>query len=454
MEPLQAAFIEQMESILGQEQEAFLRTIEGASPISIRLNPLKSYDPPFKLDAPIPWTSAGYYLAQRPSFTLDPGFHGGAYYVQEASSMLIEAAIKANIDLSQPLKVLDLCAAPGGKSTLLASILHPDSLLVTNEVIQSRYRILIENMHKWGTSNTFITNHDVSDFTALKGFFDIILVDAPCSGEGMFRKDPASRKEWSISNVQLCAGRQKRILGAVEKLLAPSGLLLYSTCTYNQQENEENAAWLIENFDLETCAFEPDSSWGLRKLSYGYQAFPHVVKGEGFYLSIFKASNHRSPFKFKAKQKLAKGLDFIPHKSLVPIQPFIENMEEWIFFTNHLNEVCMLPKVLKAEMQLLSQVLYRYYAGRPVGTLKGKQLIPHHAFALANQKNPELPQIALDHQDALRFLKKEALPNHASSPLGWTIMTYKGIALGWGKVLKDRINNNLPKNLRIRMKID
>ena len=215
MEPLQAAFIEQMEDILGQEQETFLRTIEGVSPVSIRLNPFKSYDPPFELDAPIPWTSAGYYLAQRPSFTLDPGFHGGAYYVQEASSMLIEAAIKANIDLSQPLKVLDLCAAPGGKSTLLASILHPESLLVTNEVIQGRYRILIENMHKWGMSNTFITNHDVTDFSTLKGFFDIILVDAPCSGEGMFRKDPASRKEWSLSNVQLCAGRQKRILGAV-----------------------------------------------------------------------------------------------------------------------------------------------------------------------------------------------------------------------------------------------
>src|SRR5882672_6633107 len=209
---LPPAFAQRMQAQLQQNWKEFLSVHEQPSPTSIRVNPLKSN---FKDSEKIPWTDFGYYLEQRPSFTFDPLFHGGAYYVQEASSMFLEQALKQTLDLSQPLQILDLCAAPGGKSTHLISLLSAQSLLVANETIRSRATVLAENIQKWGASNVVVTNNDPEDFQRLEGFFDVMVVDAPCSGEGLFRKDPNASKEWSEDNVALCALRQQRILSQV-----------------------------------------------------------------------------------------------------------------------------------------------------------------------------------------------------------------------------------------------
>ena len=217
-----------MRARLQDQWPAFQLSLQESSPTSIRLNPLKKSKVPEKK---IPWTETGYYLEQRPRFTLDPLFHAGAYYVQEASSMLMEQGVRQSMDVTQPILALDLCASPGGKSTHLLSLLSADSFLVSNEVIRARASVLSENIQKWGYENVLVTNNDPIDFQLLPGFFDLIVVDAPCSGEGLFRKDQAAMKEWSVDNVQLCAQRQQRIVADVWPSLKEEGILLYSTCT-------------------------------------------------------------------------------------------------------------------------------------------------------------------------------------------------------------------------------
>ena len=187
-------FEEKMRPQLLTDWEAFLASHQVSPPVSIRINPKKSKAIHV---ARIPWTEYGYYLDARPSFTLDPSFHAGSYYVQDASSMFLEQAVKQSLDLSQPLRVLDLCAAPGGKSTHLLSLISPGALLIANEVIGTRATILSENIQKWGHANVIVTHNDPEDFQRLPGYFDAIVVDAPCSGEGLFRKDPEAMNEWS-----------------------------------------------------------------------------------------------------------------------------------------------------------------------------------------------------------------------------------------------------------------
>src|SRR5690606_35373595 len=242
------------------EFEQFQTAIDQPSRTSIRLNPFKSFSSAWP-QSPIPWSKDGYFLEERPSFTLDPAIHAGAYYVQEASSMFIEHVLNS---LAIPRGVyLDLSAAPGGKSTLLSSYLGHEGLLVANEVIQSRAQILKENLIKWGLGNAVVTNNDPDHFEPLEGFFDLVLVDAPCSGEGMFRKDPQAREEWSPDNVQLCSARQKRIMDKAGALVKGGGYLLYSTCTFNEQENEDMIRFLTEEFAFEPVKIPLDASWNI-----------------------------------------------------------------------------------------------------------------------------------------------------------------------------------------------
>ena len=199
--------------------------------VSIRINPKKITYPPYPDAEKIPWSSTGYYLPQRPSFTLDPFFHAGAYYVQEASGMFLEQCIQQTSDLSSPLKILDLCAAPGGKSTLIQSLISRESLLVSNEVIKTRVGVLIENISKWGDENVIVTNNDPRDFSRLENYFDVVVVDAPCSGSGLFRRDPGAIDEWSTDAVETCCMRQQRILSDAYGCLKQRGILIYSTCS-------------------------------------------------------------------------------------------------------------------------------------------------------------------------------------------------------------------------------
>jgi len=289
MQALPDAFIKEMQQLLGKEGLAqYQLALQQPAPTSIRYNPFKQHEPAKALEA-VTWSDHAYYLPERPSFTLDPLFHAGVYYVQEASSMFVGQAVEQLFPEQQPLRVLDLCAAPGGKSTHLLSVLPPGSLLVANEVIRSRYQVLSQNLSKWGLANIIATNHDSSDFSKLEGFFDLILVDAPCSGEGLFRKDKRAIQEWSPEAVSLCAGRQKRILGNIVPALAPGGILLYSTCTYNRQENDENAEWLNNTFQLLPEPIETQPDWKVEQRSQAYQFYPHRNKGEGFYLADRKS---------------------------------------------------------------------------------------------------------------------------------------------------------------------
>ncbi|MEX2233333.1 MAG: RsmB/NOP family class I SAM-dependent RNA methyltransferase, partial [Cyclobacteriaceae bacterium] len=261
MKPLPVKFEESIHRKLGGALPGFLKSLQEPPPVSIRIHPVKSQHQ--IADERVPWSKYGEYLPTRPQFTLDPLFHAGSYYVQEASSMFLEQALKQSVNLDQSLNVLDLCAAPGGKSTHLLSLLNRDSLLVSNEAIRSRASILSENIQKWGYPNTIVTNNDPADFRKLKGFFDVIVIDAPCSGEGLFRKNPDAMDEWSPENVQLCAGRQKRILSDAWDSLRENGVLIYCTCTYNESENEDNLRWLQENYSVEFLKLSTDPSWGV-----------------------------------------------------------------------------------------------------------------------------------------------------------------------------------------------
>ncbi len=259
-----SAFKTQMQSLLGEEYPSFEKAYETKAPVSIRVNARK-YPKALSLSK-VAWASQGYYLEERPVFTLDPVFHGGAYYVQEASSMFLEQAFKQHVDPEAALNVLDLCAAPGGKSTHILSLINDQSLLVANEVIKSRAYILKENLQKWGNSNVVITHSDPERFSAMKGFFDVMVVDAPCSGEGLFRRDEEAMKEWSPENVQLCVSRQQRILEAVWGCLKPGGILVYSTCTFNTKEDEENLDWLRKEYESESLPLKLDETWGITEV--------------------------------------------------------------------------------------------------------------------------------------------------------------------------------------------
>ena len=455
MEALNNAFVEQIKDIIPDTYQELIQTLDGKAPVSVRINPFKKAELNLPFEEQIPWTSRGFYLKNRPSFTLDPLFQAGAYYVQEASSMLIEQAILQTLKTDQAVRALDLCAAPGGKSTLLSSLLPSDSLLVTNEVIGSRYKILIENMQKWGRCNQVVTNHDAKDFHNLKGFFDLLLIDAPCSGEGMFRKDKNSRSEWSENNVNLCSARQRRILGETSELLREDGLLIYSTCTYNREENENNVRWLQEEFGMELCPLVLDQSWGLVDTGAGYQAFPHRCKGEGFFMAVLRKTSPSSRKKIKHKKgKGPKGLDFLSKKEAETLSGYFQSPEMLAFYNNHREELCFIPLSLKKDIDFLCQQLYRYTAGTTAGQLKHGKLIPHHALAMSIELKHGLPAMELDKNKALNYLRKENIANDQSKPQGWHLMQYKGLNLGWGKILKDRINNYYPKHLRIRMKTD
>ena len=264
MNSLPPELIQSLRNIESFNEETFKAVHESGGQItSIRLNPKKIGNRQSAIGNEqlerVPWNEYGYYLNERPSFTLDPLFHAGAYYVQEASRMFLEEALKQTVDLAKPLKVLDLCAAPGGKSTLIQSIISAESLLVSNEVIKTRVHILAENITKWGAANVIVTNNDPSDFQRLPGYFDVIVVDAPCSGSGLFRKDPAAIGEWSENNVLHCAQRQQRILEHIMPALKDGGILIYSTCSYSKEEDEAIADWMVEQLAVNSLLGQEES---------------------------------------------------------------------------------------------------------------------------------------------------------------------------------------------------
>ncbi len=451
---LPADFLDQMRTLLATEFSDFINHLEKEAPVSLHLHPFKKYTPDLPA-TPVLWQPlTGRYLEQRSVFTLDPAFHGGAYYVQEASSMFVAAAVRQTLDLSKNLRVLDLCAAPGGKSTLIAGLLNEKSWILSNEVIQSRYQVLKENLVKWGLPNMLASNHDPEDFAPLRAFFDLVLVDAPCSGEGLFRKDAQAAGEWSKENVQLCAGRQKRILAAAVPLLKLGGVLLYATCTFNDFENGENCTWLLQNFDLEEVVLNFNADWGIVRKKHGLQFYPHKVRGEGFFIAAFRKKAGASAPEF-SKRKSNGFLKMTPlgKKENEWMSGWFEVPDAFEFYRTTEGQVRALPGAILTDLLLLDGVLKRKQFGVEAGEFKGDSFIPAHELALSTIIKKDLPAIDLNKEQALVFLKKEIPQLPAGRPQGWALARYKGLNLGWLKILPNRANNYLPASWRIRMQL-
>lgn len=432
--------------------EAFVQVHEHEQKTnSVRINPSKLDRPYDVLDLKeeIPWCDQGFFLKERPIYTLDPLFHAGCYYPQEASSMFLAHAIKAIGLQEEAIRALDLCAAPGGKSTLLKTYLAPNSLLVSNEIIKARSNILEENIVKWGAPNVVVTNNDPSSFARLPGYFDVLVVDAPCSGSGMFRKDHEAIDEWSEANVKLCAERQRRILADSLDCLKTNGYLFYSTCSYSEEENEAIVDWLIDELDMETVVIDVEKDWEI-DLSYTpkhhartFRFYPHKVKGEGFFFGALKKKGEQQTFNRK-KVKLEKN-----NAPQAELTKWVDSTGLFGFL--HQENLHIFPKHYETDLKMLQNVLYLKNAGTRLGKWTGKELIPAHDLALSTRLNKEIPYVDVEMDIALQFLRKENLDVSVNNTgtTGWLLLRYRGVSLGWIKALPHRINNYYPKAIRI-----
>lgn len=397
----------------------------------------------------VPWCNTGYYLPERPSFTLDPLLHAGAYYVQEASSMFLEQIVKKVFpDHSvMPCRVLDLCAAPGGKSTHLSD-LFPKGLVVANEVIKTRSGILTENAVKWGNDNLIVTSNDPKDFQRLKGYFDMIVVDAPCSGSGMFRKDNEAIKEWSLQNVDYCCNRQQRILEDVWPTVKEDGILVYSTCSYSMAEDEDILDWVANTFSVENIEVPLNVDWGIvesqspLKKCKGYRFYPDKLKGEGFFIACFRKKESTNQTWVGEKV-----FSFLSHKDKKTVTSVIADSTELEFIMKG-DETIAIKKTWLEDMSLLFSTLYIKKMGTNIGKILRDELIPSHEFALSMTNMYNVNYIELDKDQALQYLRRNDLGIQNASK-GWGIVVYKGYKLGWVKVLTNRINNYYPTAYRI-----
>ena len=445
---LPESLINSLSGTKGFDKKAFEEIhLSGEQITSIRINPNKLSASPKALSfagglAGVSWSRYGYYLKSRPSFTFDPLFHAGCYYVQEASSMFLEQALTQTADLSQPLKVLDLCAAPGGKSTHIQSLISKDSLLVSNDVIRSRANILKDNMIKWGCENVVVTNNDPSHFSKLENYFDVIVVDAPCSGSGLFRRDPGAIKEWNENNVQLCSQRQQRILADVWPALKQKGILIYSTCSYSKEEDENNCKWVNENFSVTTLPLRLEAAWGIIESADGYRFWPDKVKGEGFFLACFQKNNGGEDTGNKVKTRP----ETVTKSDLHLIEKWVDTTGKQ--FIKYRQTVYAWPQMQATDFAFLVDKLKAIYSGTVCGELMRNKLVPSHALSMSKILPMAIRRIELNEDQAIKFLqRKEIQP--VIQETGWKIVTFQEHPLGWINILPNRINNYYPKELRI-----
>jgi 16S rRNA C967 or C1407 C5-methylase (RsmB/RsmF family)/NOL1/NOP2/fmu family ribosome biogenesis protein len=441
-----------LEGIEGFDKEAFERVHQSGERVtSIRINPLKmpvvssewsvGYTHDSQLTTHVPWSQYGYYLSQRPSFTFDPLFHAGCYYVQEASSMFLEQALKQTVDLTRSLKVLDLAAAPGGKSTHVQSLISKDSLLVSNEVIRSRSNILTHNIIKWGGGNIVVTNNDPKNFARLENYFDVIVVDAPCSGSGLFRRDEEAIGEWSENNVQLCRQRQQRIVADVWPALKKEGIMIYSTCSYSKEEDEEIIRWMKDNLSMVNCQLSIDENWNIVESAEGYRFWPDKLKGEGFFIACVKKLDGEDENEIRAREKF----DLLSKKEVEIVKRWVQETDD-VFVKVPGREYAVSERLL-ADVNVLSNNLHVIYFGTLIGELMRDKLIPCHELAMSQLISDSIERVELTYEQAIAYLKKKEL--NIDPGKGWKLVSYKNYPLGWINVLSNRINNYYPKELRI-----
>lgn len=467
---LPKAFIDDMSQVLSPaEMDRFVQALSGGeTPVSIRWNAAKvsatELDLPSENQTSVPWCKSGRYLPNRPQFTLDPLLHAGTYYVQEASSQFVSHVISTLVNSedperglgTKPITALDLCAAPGGKSTAAIAALPQDSILVSNEIDRKRARILAENIQKWGNPNICVTVNAPADFRKLRETFDLIITDVPCSGEGMFRKDEGAIAEWNPAKVRECAALQKQIVTDIWPCLKPGGFLIYSTCTFNVQEDEANIQFIHDQLGGEIVPIPVDESWNIHPALTGSFApdvrpesacrfMPHCTQGEGLFMALIHKPGHRHTSDEK------------PHKTIqdksLPTQ-----IRTWISANDYVIEQdkegivhAFSPRLYPLYRLLASSRLYILSAGVEMGIAKGKDFQPAHALALSTILNPEaFPTVDLDLDTALNYLRREAIVLPPDTPRGYVLLSYRQHPLGFVKNIGNRCNSLYPTEWRIR----
>lgn len=457
--PLPDAFVGRICRDLGEEEgRALCASLDTVPPVSVRLNPAKSGDAlPGRLGAsvPVPWSDGGWYLAARPQFTLDPAFHAGAYYVQEAASQAVGWLLRG-VE-TRGARILDLCAAPGGKTTLYASLAGPEGLVVANEIDRRRAQVLVDNVRKWGTGNVAVTTCEPRALGDFEAWFDVVAVDAPCSGEGMFRKDPASRREWSEGNVKLCAARQDAILVEAWRALKPGGTLLYSTCTFNREEDEGTLERMLgwaadEVAEAQTQA--PDQAWGICEGRVGAfrtcRFYPHRAVGEGFFVAVARKSFD------------AGGRSRTPRARRQPIAPVdraaAAELSRWVLEPERMRFGAVGDTLYgwygaQADaVRSLSEAVPVIYSGVALGQLFKGRLKPDAALAFFEGLNREAVSVAqIGEQAVQHYLRRQEIGTEQLIE-GINLVCAEGYALGFAKRIGNRVNNLYPDSLRIRMK--
>jgi 16S rRNA C967 or C1407 C5-methylase (RsmB/RsmF family)/NOL1/NOP2/fmu family ribosome biogenesis protein len=434
-------FIQNLKLKFGDDYAEILDSLEKKQFPSIRFNQKKRFKHAFG-NLNVKWENESRQLQTEYSFVFDPFWHAGAYYVQESSSMFLGFIFEQLFREKQPQTVLDLCAAPGGKSTQLLSKMDENGILVSNEILPKRNAILRENIQKWAYPNVVITQNKPIDFQKIGNFFDFILVDAPCSGEGLFRKNNKAISEWSTENVNICSNRQRQILEDVLPSLKNGGYLVYSTCTFEKSENEDIIDFAINELDLFSVEIDisafPNITKTRTKDGIGYYFLPNKVDGSGLFMAVLQKKG--LPFEPKQQASSKSNTSFSEWLKTDDSINIIEKNDRFFLFP-----LAFTPQILQ-----LSQALYVTYLGIEIGQLKGKELIPSHQLALSNHIKDDFQYISVDKENALKYLKRLHFePQESPDYLGWALVKYENINLGWVKLIQGRINNYFPLNWRI-----
>ncbi|MCM1051258.1 MAG: hypothetical protein NC349_04785 [Paenibacillus sp.] len=443
--------------------------IAGCEPeVSVRVNRAKPADTlPAETSGGVRWCPDGYYLEERPSFTMDPRWHQGRYYVQEGASMFHGHVVRSLVAMMghRPLTVLDACAAPGGKTTAVIDALPEGSVVVANEYVPSRAAILRENIIKWGYPASIVTRGDTARFADMGPVFDLIIADVPCSGEGMMRKDSEAVAQWSRGLVEECAARQREIVDNLWEALRPGGVMIYSTCTFNRSEDEMMVKYLIDDLGGESVEIPTDESWGIigalddkgriDPSMHCYRFVPGHTRGEGLFVSVIRkpgepgdtgrhlpASRSKSKGKGKGKEKSVA----IPAES----KSWLDDAARYDIYATD-DRVNAFPMEHMPLLNLVRQHVDVIHEGIVIGNIKGRDLVPSQSLVMSRALAPgTFPAVEVDLDTALRYLRGESPVLPEGTARGFVLLTFTGSPLGMVKNLGNRSNSLYPTSWRIR----
>jgi 16S rRNA C967 or C1407 C5-methylase (RsmB/RsmF family)/NOL1/NOP2/fmu family ribosome biogenesis protein len=463
MSNIQQAFIDRIAAYNSPYLSGLIDALSNSSPeVSVRINRAKGATMPGDVEAVKWWQQGGFYLPERRQFTFDPALHQGLYYVQDASSMALAAIVSHLCSLpalqdADRLNYLDACAAPGGKTTAAIDALPDNALVVANEYDFHRANILAENVAKWGYNRTVVSRGDTKQFRKLNDFFDIIAADVPCSGEGMMRKDAEAAAQWSEALILECADRQRTIVDNLWRALRPGGYFIYSTCTFNREENEDIVSYLVEEYGAETIAIpalaaHSDIAPAIVSNNICYRFIPGRTRGEGLFVSVL-----HKPGESEAKRTTNK-----PRKQREKASPLapdaVKTAKSWLIDGDNYaiklsrdgETVSAIASDIDDDVTRLASCLDVIEQGITIGRIKGKDLIPTQQLALSRALRCDAFALAeVDYPTALAYLRREAINVPDGAPKGFNLLTYRNHPLGFIKNIGNRVNNLYPQQWRI-----